>query len=282
MDTSKPQDDTERARRLAEGLISIVITVRNEGRNIATLLDSLVVQEGPIEIIIIDSHSEDDTVGIVKRYQKRYPFIKLIVRGGKRGYCRNIGVNRAEGGVVAFTDGDCIVNPFWVKEIRNSIREGHNVVAGNTIYIGYYPFASLGRVELYYKGSDITYPSCNLAYTKEAFNEVGGFDPHFVTAEDIDLNYRAVEKGYTIHYNPDMIIYARARGTFVGFFKQAFWNGYGRKQLTLKHGRLWGNYSYSEMFRKRLTFWYGVRMVVAMVGYLTCKFLRHLREGDWQ
>ncbi len=42
-------------------LISIIITVRNEERNLPNLLDSLVAQEQPIEIIIIDSASEDRT-----------------------------------------------------------------------------------------------------------------------------------------------------------------------------------------------------------------------------
>lgn len=262
---------SKKGKRKDRPLVSIVITVRNEGRNIATLLDSLVIQQKPIEIIIIDSHSEDDTVDIVKRYMKKYPFIRLIVKGGKRGYCRNLGVKKARGDIVAFVDGDCIVNPFWVEQIRKTISEGAHVAAGYTINIGYYPFASLGRVELYYKGSDITFPSCNLAYTKEAFQKIGGFDNTFVTAEDIDLNFRAVQNGYSIKYNKDMIIYARARDTFVGFFKQAFWNGFGRKQLTRKHGNLWGNYSYSEMFKHKMTFWYLVRMVIAMVGYISCK-----------
>ena len=35
--------------------ISVIVTVRNEGRNIGTLLDSLVIQEGPLEVVIIDS-----------------------------------------------------------------------------------------------------------------------------------------------------------------------------------------------------------------------------------
>jgi len=49
-------------------LISAVVTVRNESKNIRDLLDSLVVQEQPFEVVIVDSYSDDDTRRIIKGY----------------------------------------------------------------------------------------------------------------------------------------------------------------------------------------------------------------------
>ncbi len=253
-------------------LISVVVTTYNEQRHIRDLLDSLVVQEPPIEVIIVDAKSQDKTPVIVKQYSEKYPFIKLYSIPGTRGYCRNQGVRLAKGEVVAFTDGDCIANPFWIKRIREGIKE-HDIVAGRTIQMGYHAFEDLGRVELYHKGFDVTFPSCNLAYTKKAFLDTGGFDDWFITAEDIDLNYRAVNKGYTIHYDEDAIIYHRARDTFIGFFEQAFWNGYGRKQLTLKHGPLWKNYNIIQMLTIQGTIWKIIRLGVAVLGYGYCKIV---------
>ncbi|MEE9173434.1 MAG: glycosyltransferase, partial [Thermoplasmata archaeon] len=40
-------------------LVSVLVTARNEEHNIADLLDSLVTQEAPLEIIVVDSSSED-------------------------------------------------------------------------------------------------------------------------------------------------------------------------------------------------------------------------------
>ncbi len=252
--------------------ISIVITVRNEEKHISDLLDSLVIQEPPFEIIIVDAHSEDKTREIVKKYQEDYDFIHLYERGGSRGVGRNYGVQKASGDYVAFTDGDDIVNPFWLTEIRRSFREGADVVAGKTIYIGYGPWERLERVELFYRGFDVTFPSCNLAYRKGLFEKIGGFDPWFVTAEDIDLNMRAVDAGAKIVYNPRAIVYHRTRDSFYSFAKQAFWNGYGRKQLTMKHGRLWGKYKPQRMINpKQISLWGSIRLVFALMGYLACK-----------
>ncbi len=252
--------------------ISIVITVRNEEKHIANLLDSLVIQEQPFEIIIVDAHSQDMTREIVKKYMENYDFIHLYKKGGSRGVGRNYGVEKASGNFIAFTDGDDIANPFWLSQIRKSFKEGADVVAGNTIYIGYGPWENLERVELFYKGWDVTYPSCNLAYKKELFQRIGGFDPWFVTAEDIDLNMRAVDAGAKFIYNSNAIIYHRTRDSFYSFAKQAFWNGYGRKQLTLKHGKMWNKYKPQRMFNPSQLNFYGIlRLSFAMMGYLACK-----------
>lgn len=262
-------DKKESIENQEEGpLISVVVTVKNEAQNIGHLLDSLVLQEPPIEIIIIDAASTDGTQNIVRKYQKDYGFIVLHQYAAQRGESRNRGIKLAKGEIIAFTDGDCICNPFWAREIRQSIGD-LDIVGGQTIPMGYEPFQNLGRVEVYYKEQDITWPSCNLAYRKHILQEIGGFDKRFVTAEDVEMNYRAVDKGYKIGNNERMVVYHKERSTVVGFFKQAFWNGFGRKQLTVKHGSLWGSYNPSEMLEKQIGFWWMTRTIVALTGYFS-------------
>jgi glycosyltransferase involved in cell wall biosynthesis len=253
-------------------MVSIICTVKNEEKNMRNLMDSLIIQEEPYEVIIVDAASTDKTREIVKEYQKKYDKTTLEIYAAQRGASRNHGITIARGEYLAFIDGDCIANPFWLTEFRESLKK-YDVVGGRTITMGYEPFVELGRVELYYKGQDVTMPSCNLIYKKKVLDMIGGFDNKFVTAEDIDLNVRAVQTKHKLGYNDQALVYALARSTIVGFFKQAFWNGLGRKQLSQKHGTIWGKYDYSELFKNRVTFWYMVRMAVALLGYLTLKFM---------
>ena len=273
----RPASGLSRGHRPEHPFASVVITVRNEARHISDLLDSLLVQEPPLEVIVVDAESTDDTPGIVRHYASRFPFIRLLEQGGTRGAARNRGVREAQGDVVAFIDGDCIANPFWLRELRRTLRTA-DVAAGRTIQIGYYAFEALNRVELEHGGYDVTYPSCNLGYWKEVFQKVEGFDDWFHTAEDIDLNYRSVDAGASIACNDDAIVYHRARDTISKFLKQAYWNGYGRKQLTLKHGSLWGSYSFRKMLRQQATFWGMLRLGTASLGYATAK-LRERRPA---
>ncbi|HYU07593.1 MAG TPA: glycosyltransferase [Thermoplasmata archaeon] len=252
-------------------LLSVVTTVRNEARNIAALLDSLVTQEPPFEVLVIDSDSTDATRDIVRGYEKKYDTVRLYGQGGTRGRGRNVGIAKARGEAVAFIDGDAIANPFWLKEIREGLGQ-YDVVAGRTIQIGYRPFEELERVELIVGGTDVTYPSSNLAYRKRVLTEIGGFDEWFVTAEDIDLNLRAVRAGHPIGFRANAVVYHRTRDSIFDFLRQALWNGAGRKQLTLKHGALWRHYRPLEMVRREATFWSLLRLSAALLGYAGYKF----------
>lgn len=259
--------------------LSAIVTVRNEERNIRALIESLVVQEPPFEVVVVDAHSEDRTREIVQGFSRDYPFVHLHARGGTRGAGRNHGVARSSGDAVAFIDGDCIASPFWARHLRRGLAESE-VAAGKTVQIGYRPFEDLERVELIYSGYDITYPSCNLAYRRDAFLALGGFDPWFLTAEDIDLNLRAVQRGCQITYCEDAAVYHRTRGSAFDFLKQALWNGAGRKQLTSKHGQLWSNYRPLEMVRRTQTAWSLARLLAASLGYVGYKAFGRPRPQD--
>lgn len=251
--------------------LSVVITTYNEERNIRDLMDSLIIQDAIYEIIVVDSESTDRTREILSEYEQLFgDKVHVYVKRSSRGEGRNYGVEKSSGDYVAFIDADCIANPFWAKKLIEDAKKGHKIVAGRVINIGYRPFEDLERVELYVRGYDVTYPSNNLMYEKELFLSLGGFDPWFATAEDIDLNYRAVKSGAEIFYDPEAIVYHRTRDSIMAFLKQAFWNGFGRKQLTLKHGSLWSHYSLKKMLNTQISFWGVVRLSVALLGYVAC------------
>lgn len=249
---------------------SVIITVKNEAENIARLLDSLIAQEVDREIIVVDAQSTDGTAEIVRKYASEHSYIKLIVRRAKRGLGRNIGMQNAQGDVFAFIDGDCVADRNWLKSLSSSIAE-HPVVAGKTVYVGKKEYISLERVELYRQGMDVTYPSSNLAYRREVIEKIGMFDDWFITAEDIDLNIRAVDSKFTIFYDENAIVYHSVRENLYSFVKQAFWNGAGRKQLTLKYGRLWGSYKPMELLKRRHSIYGTIRVSAALMGYAAYK-----------
>ncbi|MEL9998523.1 MAG: glycosyltransferase [Thermoplasmata archaeon] len=253
--------------------LSIVITVKNEEEHIGELLDSLCLQEGPFEVVIVDAESTDNTIKIIESYKEKLN-IKLIVKKSTRGGGRNIGVKNSSYDYVVFTDGDIIVSKNWLEEMRKFIDMGNDVVAGKTLYVGNEKF-SLERVELIYMGYDVTFPSCNLAYRKELFLKIGGFDESLITAEDIDLNMRAIMAGAKFAYNENAIVYHKTRDDLISFLKQAFWNGYGRAQLSSKHGKLWKQHSIKNaLIGQRISFYGIARLTFALIGYLNAKVVK--------
>lgn len=249
-------------------LISVVTTVRNEEAHLGRLLDSLAVQEGPFEIVLVDAESRDRTVAVAEEFSRSHPgLLRIYSRAGSRGVGRNAAVAEARGPYVAFIDGDCFADSRWLSTLRRGLAPGA-IVAGRTNTVGKPKYGQLERVELYQGGFDVTYPSCNLLYDRALFERLGGFDPRFITAEDIDLNLRAVATGASIRYEEGAVVYHYMRENFVRFLYQAFWNGYGRKQLTEKHGNLWGRYRVRRLLsgQKGPIAW--ARLAAAFAGYL--------------
>jgi glycosyltransferase involved in cell wall biosynthesis len=249
--------------------ISVVLTTKNEEKNIAKLLDSLMNQEEPYEVLVVDSDSSDNTQDIVKRYYKKNKNIKLLNHPGTKGESMNYGIKQATGDAVTFIGGDDVADKNWIREIRNGIKSA-DIVVGDLIPTDEERVKNIENVKLFHKGINVSYPGTNTTYKKEILEKLGGFDPWFSQAEDLDINLRAVEAGYKIEHNKNIKIYYRPRGSAITFLKQSFWYGYGRKLIGLKHGRVWEKHSISDIFKTQTSIFGLVRLLIGFFGYIYC------------
>src|SRR5689334_19499409 len=102
---------------MADVRVSVVLTTLNEGRNLRHLLDSLVNQENLHEVVLVDAGSEDGTLAIAESYRARFPRMTVLQQRCRRGEGRNIGASHSSGELLAFIDGDCIANAFWLRRL---------------------------------------------------------------------------------------------------------------------------------------------------------------------
>ncbi|HLE47391.1 MAG TPA: glycosyltransferase, partial [Candidatus Thermoplasmatota archaeon] len=124
---------------MAGPLISVIVTTLNEAKHLRDLLESLAVQEPPFEVLVVDAGSNDGTVGIANTFALEFPAFRVLDHPGSRGESRNHGVQHAQGEFVAFVDGDCIANAFWLKTLRRRVA-ARRVLAGRSMQIGYWAF----------------------------------------------------------------------------------------------------------------------------------------------
>jgi glycosyltransferase involved in cell wall biosynthesis len=246
-------------------LISIVVTTKNEGKNLPLLLDSLRGQCNGHEIVIVDSYSKDNTADVVQHYSEFLPIVFRRERSS-RGGGRNLGVQLSRGDYVLFLDGDVTASSDLIESYQRATASGADVIAGNTIPTGVEKFR-LERVKLFVNGFEITSPSANLCYKKDVFLKLGGFDESFVTAEDIDLNFRAVSHGYRAETCSSCTVHNSTRSGTGAFLKQAFWNGYGRYQLRRKHRTEWHLVTKGKPLRENHSMMNLLRLGFGSVGY---------------
>jgi len=107
---------------------------------------------------------------------------------------RNIGIKKAKGSIIVFTDDDCIPDEDWLAEILNCFDSDSKIagVEGLTYTKGKKELYSNAPVNL--KGG--LFPTCNLSFRKSVLEKIGGFDEsyHFYR-EDTDLAFRAMDCG---------------------------------------------------------------------------------------
>lgn len=107
---------------------SILVAVRNEGQNITKLLQGIEQQNYPkdnYEIIIIDDHSEDDT--LEKINTQNLSNLKIVSSNGEgKKQAIQTGLKFASKAYIIQTDADCSVDKDWIKSI-NAYLISHDV-----------------------------------------------------------------------------------------------------------------------------------------------------------
>ena len=97
-----------------ENLVSTIIPVYNRSAMLREAVASVLAQSWrPIEIIIVDDGSSDDTVHVAEDMKSQHPEITHVLRqkNAGPGVARQTGLNVARGEFVQFLDSDDLLLP---------------------------------------------------------------------------------------------------------------------------------------------------------------------------
>jgi cellulose synthase/poly-beta-1,6-N-acetylglucosamine synthase-like glycosyltransferase len=173
-------------------LISIVVPVRNEGKNIANLIHDLSQQHySHFEVIIVDDHSVDDTTEIVRHFINRDDRFRVRQSKGigkKAALTQGIGL--AAGSIMVTTDADCRVKKNWICGLRQYFEdEKVQMVFGGVKMEGPTFFGQIQATEFMSLigsgaataawGLPTMCNGANLAFRKSAFDLVNGYEGNF-------------------------------------------------------------------------------------------------------
>lgn len=185
--------------------VSVIIPTYNYGKFLTEALKSALNQTvKPSEIIVVDDGSTDDTETIVRRFGKQVTYIKQKNSGVS--VARNRGATESKGNFLAFLDSDDILDP---NLIAKQIQRFHEDPEIGLVHCGMREFDSEtgGTIRLHLEGGEEGIADNLLLWegpvyvhgimvTREAFDQVGGFDEKFLYAssEDWDFCYRVARR----------------------------------------------------------------------------------------
>lgn len=184
--------------------VSIIVAVRNESENIETLVYSLTNMAFPkdrFEVIVVNDHSTDTTAEQATKSLVGIENAKLLTlpdgKGGKKAALQ-YGIAEARFEIIATTDADCTLSKNWLTCVASYFSSpetkmliGPVRLQGSEAFFGKLQVAEFiaitgttaAAVGL---GHPIMCNGANLAFRKEEFTAVGGYDDNMSVASGDD------------------------------------------------------------------------------------------------
>lgn len=189
--------------------VTVIVAGRNEEGNIVRCINSLSKIDYPeeyLEIILVNDNSTDNTYNLMLEATKNFRCFKVINSGKSnsgnlkgKANAINTAIKICTGEIIISTDADCQVPVNWVKENVKYFNQMTAMVCGFT-YIDPEKslFAKVQCIDWMYLLSLASSSaglkmilSCvgnNLSFTKEIYNQVGGYESiSFSVTEDLAL-----------------------------------------------------------------------------------------------
>ena len=257
-----------------EPTVSIIVPVRNAERTLDKTLTYLAALDYPpaqMEIVLADGGSSDDTVQVIRAWQRQHPNLTLVEVPGCQspGHARNEALRVARGEYVLFTDGDCAPSPDWVRQLLEPFFADERIggVGGEVLTLRTEPdnlteayceqvgFLSVsGRCGLsqsgYFPGLDRQaahevnggnyspfFATANVAFRRSAIDEAGGEFWSQPTGEDVDFCLRILKAGWKLYFAREAVVRHMHRVSLESYLKQWYGYGYGHPLLVSRHAR---------------------------------------------
>jgi len=179
-------------------------------------------QETGWEIIVVDDASTDKSISFLK---KEYSQIKVVKHQKNQRFAAacNSGVKAAQGEIIVLLNNDVrpevnflkpLLFPFQDKEVfavgcqEKDFRKGKIVYSGRGLGEFKKGFLVHRRAKDQNQKETLWTTGGSMAVSREKWQQLGGMDTLFRPAywEDIDLSWRAKEKGWRILFEPESVV----------------------------------------------------------------------------
>lgn len=184
---------------------SVVVPTLNGRRQLAACLDALEERLSGAEVVVVNGPSTDGTSGMIHERSDVDVLVEIADRN--LNVARNAGLDAASGDVVALLDENHLVETTWLATVEEAIASGADAVTGPSHRSVRGGVTTEARERRTIAGREVTYfDGGNVALTREAIEELDGFDEYLETGGARDLAHRLAGQGRTVDWRPGMSV----------------------------------------------------------------------------
>ncbi|MGI8661999.1 MAG: mycofactocin biosynthesis glycosyltransferase MftF [Acidimicrobiales bacterium] len=226
--------------------VTVVIPTRDSSAGLARTLLTL----GPAgRVVVVDDGSADAvaTEAVVREHRAE---LLRHDRSLGPGVARESGWRMASTPVVAFVDSECEPTSGWLAALLSHLADPEVAAAAPRIasgdgsgWLGAYervrsPLDMGARPGPARPRSWVPYvPTAALVVRRDALIDIDGFDRDLRYGEDVDLTWRLAQAGWTVRYEPTVIVSHPPRKTVSAWARQRVAYGTSAAPLARRHGR---------------------------------------------
>ncbi|SEM94164.1 glycosyltransferase [Lihuaxuella thermophila] len=230
-------------------MVSVVIAAYNEEKVINKTIHSVLQSKyAPLEVIIVNDGSTDQTEAVIKREFAGNPQVRVITQpnSGKTAAI-NRGYRLARGEIIVSIDADTLIADHTIPLlVRHFQDEKVAAVSGNVKVGNVRNLLTLWQHVEYITGFNLerrafddlncipVVPGAICAWRKSAVEEVGYFK-HDTLAEDTDITITLLRHGYKVEFEVLAFAYTEAPEDLKSLIKQRTRWIYGTLQCLWKH-----------------------------------------------
>lgn len=202
-------------------LVSVIVTTKNEEKNIGSFLKSVQAQSYKnIEIVVVDHpETKDKTPGIARKFTGN-----IFIKGPERSYQRNFAVEKSKGKYVLILDADMVLEKDVVKECVEKIGEdsyGALVIPEESVGSGFWAKAkklerNINKGQRYFEAARF--------FPKSIFTQFGGYDTDLTGPEDWDLPQRIAKK-YPVGRIKSEIKHNEGSPSLISYMRRKYYYG---------------------------------------------------------
>lgn len=231
--------------------VSVVMPVRDEERHLAESVAGVLAQQypGELEVVVAVAPSRDRTDEIAAQLAATDPRIRIVANpAGRTPAGLNAAIAAARHDVIVRVDGHGVLCEGYIRTAVEALeKSGAANVGGLMLAEGVTPFEQavaraymspfgLGGAKFHQGGTAGPADTVYLGvFRRDVFERLGGYDEHFVRAQDWELNYRIRAAGETIWFVPELTVSYRPRPNLRALARQFFKTGQWRREVVRRY-----------------------------------------------